>query len=68
MIKIFNSEIICLRGGHPYRLLIPKNAATVIPLLRRDIFSSEGTIKTINLAFKICSLLFIKTGLMRISN
>lgn len=60
MIKIFNSEVTCLCRGHPYRLLIPYNAATVIPLLRRDIFSMEGTIKTINLVFKICSLLFIR--------
>lgn len=60
MIKIFNPEIICLCRDRPYRLLISYNAATLITLQSRDIFSSEGTIKAINLAFKICNIVFIK--------
>ena len=58
MIKIFNLEIICLCATHPHRLLIPNNAAIAITLLRKDIFSSEGTRKTNNLGFKICYILF----------
>ena len=68
MIKIFKLEIICLCAAHPHRLLIPNNAATAITLLRRDIFSSEGTRKTNYLDFKICHLLFNEVLLVRSSN